>query len=84
MKQLCNQCGIEYSYIGICKACADDNKRDENKIEELIKNGHSYHCACRMVWGDGECESHCARRMVWGDGECECHSVSANVGTQKM
>ena len=18
--------------------------------------GHSHHCACRMVWGDGECE----------------------------
>ena len=27
------------------------------KIETLQKEGgHSHHCACRQVWGDGECE----------------------------
>lgn len=26
------------------------------KIEELQGKGHSHHCACRQVWGDGECE----------------------------
>ena len=26
------------------------------KIEELRNQGHSHHCACRIVWGDGECE----------------------------
>lgn len=26
------------------------------KIKELQKNGHPHHCACRQVWGDGECE----------------------------
>lgn len=26
------------------------------KIDQIVKNGHSRHCACRQVWGDGECE----------------------------
>lgn len=25
-------------------------------IDRLISEGHSRHCACRQVWGDGECE----------------------------
>ena len=25
-------------------------------IRELESNGHSFHCACRQLWGDGECE----------------------------
>ena len=25
-------------------------------IEQLVEEGHPYHCACRQVWGDGECE----------------------------
>lgn len=25
-------------------------------IDELVAKGHSRHCACRQVWGDGECE----------------------------
>jgi len=29
---------------------------DEESIEILQKEGHTYHCACRIVWGDGECE----------------------------
>ena len=29
---------------------------DELKsIDELETKGHSPHCACRIVWGDGEC-----------------------------
>jgi len=26
------------------------------KIDEIVASGHSSHCACRQVWGDGECE----------------------------
>ena len=26
------------------------------KIKELRMSGHTHHCACRLVWGDGECE----------------------------
>ena len=25
-------------------------------VKELQRKGHSPHCACRQVWGDGECE----------------------------
>lgn len=27
-----------------------------DKIEALIKEGHTHHCACCIVYGDGECE----------------------------
>jgi len=26
------------------------------RIKELRNDGHTRHCACRLVWGDGECE----------------------------
>ncbi len=26
------------------------------RIKGLRKVGHTHHCACRIVWGDGECE----------------------------
>ena len=26
------------------------------RIEQLKEEGHGEHCACRQVWGDGECE----------------------------
>lgn len=29
---------------------------DLKKIDDIISQGHSHHCACRQVWGDGECE----------------------------
>ena len=29
---------------------------DQKRIEDLTAQGHSYHCSCRIVWGDGECE----------------------------
>lgn len=29
---------------------------DEVQILNYQKSGHTFHCACRMVWGDGECE----------------------------
>lgn len=29
---------------------------EENSIRSDVEYGHSYHCAARMVWGDGECE----------------------------
>ena len=25
------------------------------RIEELVKEGHSHHCSCRQILGDGEC-----------------------------
>jgi len=26
------------------------------QISTLQQGGHTHHCACRQVWGDGECE----------------------------
>lgn len=28
---------------------------DLKRIDELVARGHTRHCACRQVWGDGEC-----------------------------
>lgn len=35
------------------------NQADLKLIEEKVKEGHTEHCACRFVWGDGECECGC-------------------------
>lgn len=31
-------------------------KEELKRIDEIVANGHPEHCACRQVWGDGECE----------------------------
>ena len=31
-----------------------DNLKEISRLQE--EGGHSHHCACRIVWGDGECE----------------------------
>ena len=31
-------------------------KDGEEEIPRLMRDGHTCHCACRLVWGDGECE----------------------------
>jgi len=28
----------------------------QDRVEDIEKSGHTYHCACRQVWGDGECD----------------------------
>jgi hypothetical protein len=36
-----------------------DNKTDSTDAAAILAleaDGHSHHCACRQVWGDGECE----------------------------
>jgi len=33
-----------------------DETKDLRMVEELQTQGHTHHCACRQVWGDGECE----------------------------
>ena len=48
-------------HLGIGQRDKQQNKVDAHfikglpKIEKLRKEGHSHHCACRIVWGDGEC-----------------------------
>lgn len=40
----------------MCFECQDQWQQDNDRIEDLIKDGHAKHCAFRQVWGDGECE----------------------------
>lgn len=54
---LCNQCGEKLlPEPGLCDQCEDENDEAIEKIDEFIADGHTNHCAYRMVWGDGECE----------------------------
>ena len=54
----CLQCGEDRALgaDNLCFDCAKDNKRDCAQLQTLLDKGHTHHCACRLVWGDGECE----------------------------
>jgi predicted amidophosphoribosyltransferase len=49
----------------MCRRCADESRRDSARIADLQRGGHRYHCAARIVWGDGWCE--CGRRSAFAD-----------------
>lgn len=54
--------GMEGGFMNGVERIAKERKRqigeDYEEIRKLKKKGHSEHCACRQVWGDGECECH--------------------------
>ena len=52
----CNQCEAEIGKGFICSECYEENKAAMNKIEAARQEGHTLHCAMRLIWGDGECE----------------------------
>ena len=55
----CQQCGGFAAKLpgkNICVSCQAENEANAKAIEALQEEGHPYHCACRQVWGDGECE----------------------------
>ena len=33
-----------------------EHQEELKEIDKLRDQGHTHHCACRIVWGDGECE----------------------------
>lgn len=43
-------------------------QNDLSKINELMKDGHSYQCACRMIWVDGKCECGVKSKSVLNEG----------------
>jgi len=69
---ICEICKIEYEkWIpeggvenNLCPGCnekqwkewKEENKEELKQIEEIQNQDHPHHCACRQVWGDGECE----------------------------
>lgn len=40
---------------GMCPECAALDREWSERIGALEAAGHTTHCACRMIWGDGEC-----------------------------
>ena len=54
----CQMCGCKtkINQDGLCEDCETQSKHDNVCIELLKEKGHTHHCACRQVWGDGECE----------------------------
>ena len=64
----CKKCGEDFdSTVTVFRYCSGCNENlwqvwlteeayDLEKIKEIQAQGHSHHCACRQVWGDGECE----------------------------
>jgi hypothetical protein len=34
----------------------EEFKKEFEEIAVLIDEGHTHYCACRIIWGDGECE----------------------------
>lgn len=55
---ICPQCGKRKLKLinGICISCKNQNVRDQQYIINLVKAGHTQHCAHRLILGDGECE----------------------------
>ena len=48
-------------------ACGLGARSDKEGIEEIREfeiQGHTYHCACRLVWGEGVCECGKGRRII--------------------
>lgn len=57
---VCQQCGglCNYTVNDTCQECYNENVDCEKRIDEYQVEGHTNHCANRLVWGDGECECH--------------------------
>ena len=63
---VCIDCKTKTELIGddYCPICNEwhwriwekEHRRELLNIEIIKEKGHSHHCACRQVWGDGECE----------------------------
>lgn len=55
----CPYCGVMMPDKAICLMCEMEVEAQYAQIERLIlAEGHTEHCAKRIVWGDGECECH--------------------------
>lgn len=54
----CKQCGCYRDILvdDLCASCTAENEFAQEAIVNLQEEGHPHHCACRQVWGDGECE----------------------------
>jgi len=65
---ICKRCKREFNQVHkiqlYCPDCndylwaewEDEHVEELEQIKVIQANGHPHHCACRQVWGDGECE----------------------------
>lgn len=55
---LCAMCGNRESadQKEVCNTCDFEIEVQNGRIEGLTEWGHTFHCASRIVFGDGECE----------------------------
>lgn len=50
-------CVIDGKCCFDCGDCCDDeDDQNTQEINQHVKEGHTQHCANRIVWGDGICE----------------------------
>jgi len=53
---LCRLCGLKESFEEeLCDDCGKQWDEDIDRIDALVSQGHTRHCACRQIWGDGGC-----------------------------
>ena len=55
-QMVCPACEKVVVKPGPCCSCQKEFDEYNRAITKLERDGHHYHCACRMVWGDGICE----------------------------
>jgi len=71
--EACKESGHQLYFQGpsdagrcLCLACIliehADNQQAYAEIVRLEQEGHTNHCGCRQVWGDGQCE--CQKKGV--------------------
>ena len=49
----CLMCDREAIGDVMCKTCRQKWTEENKRIDEYVARGHTPHCACRIVWGDG-------------------------------
>ena len=55
----CKRCGEQIYNAENPSLYCDNCEKDNNKINKLTNIGHTRHCACRITFGDGQCECDC-------------------------
>lgn len=59
MSEVCQNCGATFEgpFCPVCAIEVEQFEAEELKDKQrLEKEGHTAHCASRIVWGDGVCE----------------------------
>ena len=55
-QMVCPACEETVSIPGPCDDCQAEFDQIGKEMDRLERAGHNYHCAARIIWGDGQCE----------------------------